>query len=168
MARRIEWVRAAPGALRAMAALQRYVGESGLEPELLGLVEVRASYLNGCAYCVDMHTKDARARGESEQRLYAVPVWRETPFFTPRERAALAWTEAVTEVGRTGVPDDVFEEVRAHFEEDELVNLTMAIVVINGWNRLSVSFRSEPGTYQPRSAHAGQGGSGLSPTHGAA
>ncbi len=150
MARRIDFDRAAPAGLQAMRGLERYVRGCGLEPELLELVRLRASYLNGCAYCVDMHTKDARAGGESEQRLYAVPVWRETSFFTPRERAALAWTEAVTEVGRTGVPDAVFDEAREHFTEEELVNLTLAIVTINGWNRLAVSFRSEPGSYEPR------------------
>lgn len=154
MTRRIDLEDVAPGATRAMLALERYVRSSGLEPELLELVKLRGSYLNGCAYCVDMHTKDARARGEAEQRLYAVPVWRETPFFTPRERAALAWTEAVTELGRAGVPDALFEEVREHFTDAELVNLTMAVIAINGWNRLAVSFRAEPGTYRP-SAPAG-------------
>src|SRR5918912_1136448 len=133
-----------------MLALEQYVRKSGLEPALLELVRLRASYINGCAYCVDMHTKDARAAGESEQRLFAVPVWRETPFFTPRERAALAWTEAVTELARTGVPDDVYEQASAEFSESELVDLTMAVVAINGWNRLAVSFRTEPGSYQPR------------------
>ena len=151
MTRRIDSASAAPGAMKAMLALEEYVRTSGLEPRLLELVRLRASYLNGCAYCVDMHTKDARAASESEQRLYAVPVWRETPFFTPRERAALAWTEAVTELGRSGVPDPLFEEARRHFTDAELVNLTMAVVAINGWNRLSVRFRAEPGTYQPRS-----------------
>ena len=154
MARRIDSASAAPGAMKAMLALEEYVRTSGLEPRLLELVRLRASYLNGCAYCVDMHSKDARAAGESEQRIYAVPVWRETPFFTERERAALAWTEAVTEVGRAGVPDALFEEARAHFTDEELVNLTMAVVTINGWNRLAVSFRSEPGSYQPRPAGA--------------
>jgi AhpD family alkylhydroperoxidase len=150
MTDRLKWDRAAPAAARAMFALQQYVDGAGLEHELLELVKLRASYLNGCAYCVDMHTKDARAQGESEGRLYAVPVWRETPFFTDRERAALAWTEAVTEVGRSHVPDEVFEEARAHFSEAELVNLTLAVVVINGWNRIAVSFRTEPGSYRPR------------------
>ena len=112
-------------------------------------MRLRASVMNGCAYCVDMHTKDARKAGETEQRLYAVPVWRETPFFTARERAALAWTEAVTDLPRTGAPDDVFAEVARHFDEEELVALTMAIVSINGWNRLAVSFRNPVGTYQP-------------------
>ncbi len=152
MPRRIEYDRVAPGALQAMRGLERYVRTCGLEPELLELVKLRASYLNGCAFCVDMHSKDARAGGESEQRIYAVPVWRETPFFTERERAALAWTEAVTELGRSGVPDALFEEVRGHFTDEELVNLTMAVVTINGWNRLAVSFRAEPGSYQPRPA----------------
>ncbi len=154
MPRRIEYDRVAPGAMQAMRGLERYVRGCGLEHELLELVKLRASYLNGCAYCVDMHSKDARAAGETEQRIYAVPVWRETPFFTERERAALAWTEAVTELGRSGVPDALFEEVRAHFTDEELVNLTMAVVTINGWNRLAVSFRSEPGSYQPRPAAA--------------
>ncbi len=151
MTRRIEIENAAPGARKVMLALEQYVRDSGLEVRLLELVRLRASYLNGCAYCVDMHTKDARAAGESEQRLFAVPVWRETPFFTPRERAALAWTEAVTELGRSGVPDPLLEETRRHFTDAELVNLTMAVIAINGWNRLAVSFRAEPGTYQPRS-----------------
>ena len=150
MSVRIDYSKFDPGAVRAMAGLEQYVRGSGLEPELVELVKLRASYINGCAYCVDMHTKDARAAGESEQRLYAVPVWRETPFFTPRERAALAWTESVTELARTGVPDDVYQQARAEFSESELVALTMAIVAINGWNRFAVSFRAEPGTYQPR------------------
>ena len=109
-------------------------------------MKLRASYINGCAFCADMHTKDARAAGETEQ-LYAVPVWRETPFFTPRERASLAWTESVTELARTGVPDDVYRQARAEFLESELVALTMAIVAINGWNRLNVAARTVPGGY---------------------
>jgi AhpD family alkylhydroperoxidase len=146
---RIQSAKIAPDALRAMLALEEYVRSTGLEARLLDLVRLRASYLNGCAFCVDMHTKDARAAGESEQRLYAVAVWRDTPFFTPRERAALAWTEAVTQLGREGVPDDVYDAARAHFDEVELVRLTMAIVAINGWNRLNVAFRNEAGAYQP-------------------
>jgi AhpD family alkylhydroperoxidase len=149
---RIDWWNTAPDALKAMLGLQQYIRRSSLEPGLVKLVELRASLLNGCAYCVDMHTKDSRALGESEQRLYAVPVWRETPFFTERERAALAWTEVVTDVGRTGVPDSAYDDVRASFSESETVELTMVIVTINGWNRLSVSFRPEPGSYQPRTA----------------
>jgi len=150
MSQRIRYPRVNPAAYRAMAAMQAYVDHTNLEPELLELVKLRASYMNGCAFCVDMHTKDARAAGESEQRLYAVPVWRETPFFTPRERAALAWTEAVTDLGRSHVPDDVYEEARAHFEEAELVDLTLCVIAINGWNRLAVSFRSDAGSYRPR------------------
>src|ERR671935_1866917 len=152
MTRRIDFENATPGAMKVMLGLEDYVRSTDIEPASLELVRLRASYLNGCAFCVDMHTKDARASGESEQRLFAVPVWRETPFFTPRERAALAWTEAVTELGRSGVPDPLFEEARRHFTDAELVNLTMAIIAINGWNRLAVSFRAEPGSYQPRAS----------------
>lgn len=133
-----------------MWGLERYVHNCVLEQSLLELVKFRASQINGCAYCIDMHTKDARAHGETEQRLYALSAWRETPFFTERERAALAWTEAVTLVSATGVPDDVYEEARRHFDDGELVDLTFAIVAINGWNRLAVSFRKVPGTYVAR------------------
>jgi AhpD family alkylhydroperoxidase len=136
-----------PEGYRAVYALEQYVHHSGLELKLLELVRLRASLLNGCAYCVDMHTKDARAEGETEQRLFAVPVWRETPFFTDRERAALAWTEAVTLVGKDHVPDDVFAAARSQFSEKELVDLTLAIVAINNWNRLAISFRAVPGSY---------------------
>jgi AhpD family alkylhydroperoxidase len=132
-----------------MLGLEQYVRRSGLDRALDRLVKIRSSYLNGCSYCVDMHTKDARAAGETERRLYAVPVWRETPFFTPRERAALAWAESVTAIAATGVPDAAYEAARAHFTEEELVNLTMAVVAINGWNRLAVSFRAAPGTGWP-------------------
>lgn len=148
---RIEYAEVAPAGMAAMLGLESYVRLSSLEPALLELVKLRASQINGCAYCVDMHTKDARARGESEQRLHAVVVWRETPFFAERERAALAWTEAVTEVSYEHVPDDVYELARRYFNEKELVDLTVAIVAINGWNRLAISFRTVPGTYQPRS-----------------
>ncbi|MBV8809019.1 MAG: carboxymuconolactone decarboxylase family protein [Acidobacteriaceae bacterium] len=144
----------APQAYRALAGLGSYVTNSGLDPALLELVKVRASQINRCAYCIDMHTKDARGNGESEQRLYALTAWRETPFFTDRERAALAWTEAITLINETHAPDDVYEEVRQQFTEQELVNLTMAIVVINGWNRLLIGFRAVPGTYEPKAAHA--------------
>jgi AhpD family alkylhydroperoxidase len=149
---RIDYWKTTPEALKAMMGLQKYILRSSLEPKLVKLVELRASLINGCAYCVDMHSKDSRILGESEQRLYAVPVWRETPFFTDRERAALAWTEVVTDVGRTGVPDSAYDEVRAEFSEAETVELTMVIVTINGWNRLSVAFRAEPGSYEPRAA----------------
>lgn len=140
---------------QAMLALSAASQASGLEPALLELIRTRASQINGCAYCIDMHTKDARARGETEQRLYALSAWRETPFYSERERAALEWTEAVTLVGETHVPDEIFERVREHFDESELVALTFAVVVINSWNRLAVSFRVPVGTYQPQApAHA--------------
>jgi AhpD family alkylhydroperoxidase len=149
MQSRIDATKVAPGAYQAMAGLEAYVRKSRLEPSLLELVKVRASLINGCAYCIDMHTKDARARGETEQRLYATAAWRETPFFTDRERAALAWTEAITLINKDHAPDSVYEEVRQHFSEEELVNLTLAIVAINGWNRLAIGFRAVPGEYQP-------------------
>ncbi len=151
---RIEYNKIAPDAMSAMLGLEKYVRQSGLQASLLELVKLRASQINGCAYCVDMHTKDARARGESEQRLYAVVVWRETPFFTDRERAALTWTEAVTQVSWEHVPDDVYDLARKHFNEKELVDLTMAIIAINGWNRLAISFRTVPGAYQRASDSA--------------
>ena len=146
---RIDFARVAPAAMRAQFGIEAYVRQSGLDHTIVHLVKLRASTINGCAYCVDMHTKDARAAGETEQRLYAVPVWRETPFFTDRERAALLWTEVVTEIGRAGVSDDVFAAVRAHFDEEELVALTMAVVAINGWNRLAIPFRAPVGSYVP-------------------
>jgi AhpD family alkylhydroperoxidase len=120
-----------------------------MDPKLFELVKIRASQLNGCAYCLDMHTKDARLAGETEQRLYALSAWHETPFFTPRERAALEYTEAVTRVGDTHVPDDLYARVSKLFDEDEMVALTFAVVVINAWNRLAISFRVPPGSYQP-------------------
>jgi AhpD family alkylhydroperoxidase len=144
----IDLATAAPGARAAMYGVEKYVRESGLETKLLELVRLRASQTNGCAYCIDMHTKDARAEGETEQRLYALSAWRETPFFTGRERAALEWTEAVTTIAQSGVPDSLYQAVSRHFTEAELVNLTMAIVAINGWNLLAISFRSVPGSYQ--------------------
>lgn len=146
---RMDYVKAAPDGYKAMSELENYVRQCGLEHSLLELVKIRASQINGCAFCLDMHTKDARAAGETEQRLYALSAWEETPFFTDRERAALAWTEAVTRVADTHVPDDVFELAGKHFSEKELADLTLAIVTINGWNRLAVAFRKVPGTYQP-------------------
>jgi AhpD family alkylhydroperoxidase len=125
------------------------VDASGLEHALLELVKMRASQINGCAFCLDMHSKDARAAGETEQRLYLLDAWREAPFYSARERAALAWTEALTLVSETHAPDDVYAEARAQFSEKELAALTMAIVAINGWNRIAIGFRSEPGSYQP-------------------
>lgn len=150
MQSRIEYAKVAPNAMSAMHGLEHYVRQTGLDPSLLELVKLRASQINGCAYCVDMHTKDARARGESEQRLYATVAWRETPFFTARERAALAWTEAVTQVSWQHVTDEVYQRARQHFDEKELVDLTIAVIAINGWNRLAISFRTVPGTYQPQ------------------
>jgi AhpD family alkylhydroperoxidase len=137
---------------RAMLALSAE-SQKHLEHSLLELVKIRASQINHCAHCLDMHTKDARAAGETEQRIYALSAWRETPFYSERERAALEWTEAVTRLADTQVPDEVYERAAVQFNEDELVALTFAVVVINGWNRLAVSFRAPVGAYQPR-AHA--------------
>ena len=154
---RLEIQKIAPEAYRAMAALGAYVRNAGLEPKLVELVKIRASQINGCAFCIDMHTKDARALGENEQRLYGLTAWSETPFYSDRERAALAWTEALTLIGETHAPDDVYEETRKHFTDVELVNLSMAIVTINSWNRLALGFRTVPGTYEPKAKleHAG-------------
>jgi len=135
-------------ALQSLYALEQLVRRSGLDTKLLELVRMRASQINGCAYCLDMHSKDARAEGETEQRLYGLSAWRETPYYTDRERAALEWTEAITLVSRDQVPDEVYERTRKHFSEEELVNLTLAAVMINNWNRLAIAFRAVPGTYQ--------------------
>ena len=145
---RLNYKRTSPDGIKAMVGLENYVHNSGLNSSLLNLVKTRASQINGCAWCIDMHTKDARAAGETEQRLYALSTWRETPFFSERERAALLWTEVVTLVHETHVPDAVYESVRTHFTEKELVDLTLAIVAINGWNRLAIAFRAVPGTYR--------------------
>ncbi|GAA3992217.1 carboxymuconolactone decarboxylase family protein [Comamonas faecalis] len=149
MAQRINYPQVSPGAFKAMLGLEQYVRGCGLEHSLLELVKTRVSQINGCAYCLDMHTKDARAAGETEQRLYVLPAWRETSFYTPRERAALAWAEAVTQLGPHGVPDEVYDEVRQQFDEKSLVDLTLAVIGINGWNRFAIPFRSEAGHYQP-------------------
>jgi AhpD family alkylhydroperoxidase len=141
--------------VRALLALSREV-EGAIDRRLFELVKIRASQINGCAYCLDMHTKEARAAGESEQRIYALSAWRETPFFSDRERAALEWTEAVTRVADTHVPDDIHARVSAEFDEDELVALTFAVIVINSWNRLAVSFRPVVGSYQPAHVAARQ------------
>jgi AhpD family alkylhydroperoxidase len=148
MQKRLDYSKAAPGSVQAMYKLQKFVEESGLERSLLELVKTRVSQINGCAFCIDMHTKDARALGESEQRLYALNAWRETPFYTGRERAGLAWAEAITLISESHASDEEFEAARAEFSEEELVKLTMAIITINGWNRLAIAFRSEVGTYQ--------------------
>lgn len=139
----------APEAYKAMAGLEHYLRHCGLEEGLLHLVKLRASQMNSCAYCLDMHWKDLRAIGEEEQRLYSLDAWRECPWYTDRERAALAWTEALTLLTVGHVPDAVYEEVRPHFTEKELADLTFALVTINGWNRLSIASRTAPGTYQP-------------------
>ncbi len=149
MPSRLTLVEAGAGAYRAMLQLEHYVQHCGLEESLLNLIKIRASQLNGCSYCLDMHTKDARAAGESEQRIYLLSAWQDAPFYSERERAALAWTEAVTLIAENHVPDDVYAAVHPHFSDEELVNLTLAISTINAWNRLSISFRTEAGSYQP-------------------
>ena len=142
-------------AYRAVGTLNQLVHKSSIEPGLIDLVYLRVSQLNGCAYCVDSHTYEALAKGEAPQRLYDLTVWRETSFFTPRERAALAWTDVVTRLGEHGVPDEAFRAVREEFDVDELVPLTLAIVAINGWNRIAIAFHADVGSYQPRAvAHA--------------
>ena len=147
MQQRLDYKGASPEAFNAMLQFEQQIHRLGLEPSLLELVKTRASQLNGCAWCLDMHTKDARAMGESEQRLYLLTAWREAPCYSPRERAALAWTEAVTRLASQEVGDDVYAEARAQFDEKELVNLTLAIIAINGWNRLNVAFRTTVGDY---------------------
>jgi AhpD family alkylhydroperoxidase len=149
MEERIHYASVVPGAYKAMLGLEDYLHECGLEESLLHLIKLRTSQINGCAYCLDMHWKDLRAIGENEQRLYSLDAWRECPYYTDRERAALAWTEAVTLIANGHVPDSVYEEVRPHFSEKELADLTLAIATINAWNRLSISARTTPGTYQP-------------------
>ena len=144
---RIDLKHVNPGIVKSMLGLERQVRQSGLDERLIDLVRMRASQINGCAYCLDMHSKEARAQGETEQRLYGLSAWRETPYYSPRERAALDWTEALTLVADTGVPDDVYERVREQFSEDEIAHLSLAIVAINGWNRLNVAARTVPGTY---------------------
>ena len=149
MQARMEAQKVSPGAYQAMLGLEMFVRKhSRLEPALVELVKMRASQINGCAYCIDMHSKDARAAGETEQRLYALSAWEDTPFFTERERAALALTEAITLVREGHVPDSVYALASKSFSEEELVNLTLAIITINGWNRLAITFRSTPGEYQ--------------------
>jgi AhpD family alkylhydroperoxidase len=143
------------GVYQAMLALETYIRKSSeLETPLLELVRMRASQINGCAFCLDMHSKDARAAGETEQRLYCLPAWRESPFYSERERAALAWTEAVTLVSENHVPDEIFETAREHFSEEQLAHLTLAIIDINGWNRFSIAFRAIPGSYKPGIVHS--------------
>ena len=149
MTERMSLEKAAPGALKAMLGLHAYLHRSGLEHALMHIIDLRASQMNGCAYCVDMHWKDARLAGVSEQKLSMLPVWRESNLYTERERAALEWTEAVTFVADSHVPDDVYRMAREQFSEAELANLTLAIGAINSWNRLNIAFRKEAGTYDP-------------------
>lgn len=147
MQQRFDYRQFAPDVYAAMAHLQVAVNKSGLEQALLELVKLRASQINGCAYCIDMHFKDACAAGETAQRLYLLDAWRETPLYSERERAALAWTESITLIHEDGAPDEVYEQARKHFSEQQLASLTLAIIAINGWNRLSIGFRMPP-TYQ--------------------
>lgn len=149
MKQRLDYKSTAPDGFKSMLGLESYVHRSGLDVNLLELVKIRVSQINHCAWCLDMHTKDARARGETEQRLYLVSAWREAPFYTERERAALAWAEAVTMVSQEEITDELYAEARRHFTEKELVDLTYAIIAINGWNRLNVSFQTTVGSYQP-------------------
>jgi AhpD family alkylhydroperoxidase len=152
MDQRLDYRKAAPEGVAALGKLQGYVDRCGLEHSLLELVRTRASQLNGCAFCLDMHSKDARAAGESEQRLYVLSAWRETPFYSERERAALAWTEAITRIADRPIDDALYDEVSWQFSEKEVVDLTLAVIAINGWNRLAIPFRTPVGSYQPRSA----------------
>jgi AhpD family alkylhydroperoxidase len=146
----LNYAAASPEAVAAFRGVEKYVRSCGLERSLLELVKTRASQINGCAYCIDMHTKDARAAGESEQRLYALAAWQEAPFYSERERAALAWTEAVTRLADGPVPESLFAALKAQFSDKEIVDLTMAVIAINGWNRLAATFRTPAGSYQPR------------------
>ena len=148
MKTRMEYWKAAPGAYKAMMALETYLRDSGLEKPLLHMVKLRASQINGCAYCIDMHWKDARAAGESEQRLYGLDAWREAPYYPERERAALAWTEALTNVTDGHDPDAAFDAVRGHFQDKELADLSWVVAAINAWNRIAIAFRSEAGSYR--------------------
>jgi AhpD family alkylhydroperoxidase len=168
MKERIRYEQAAPGAYRAMAGLERYLHVCSVEQPLIHLIKLRASQLNGCAYCVDMHWKDLRALGETEQRLYSLVVWRECPWYSERERAALAWTEAVTLVADGQVPDDVYDAVRPHFSETELADLTFAVATINAWNRLAIASRTTPGTYESTLAPASASASAPKPAATAA
>jgi AhpD family alkylhydroperoxidase len=139
-------------ALQALFGLEAYVRKTGFDPKILHLVRMRASQINGCAYCLDMHSKDARAEGETEQRLYGLNAWRETPYYTDRERAALEWTESLTLISENHVPDEIYQRVRQQFSEAELISLTLAVAQINTWNRLAISFRAPAGTYQRETA----------------
>jgi AhpD family alkylhydroperoxidase len=146
---RIDYLKSARGAYHAMLGIEHYLQQSGLEESLQNLIKLRVSQINGCAYCIDMHWKDLRAAGESEQRLYGLDAWEESPYYTDRERAALTWAESVTNIKEGHVPDGVFERVKGFFNDKELADLTLAVTAINSWNRLSIAARTVPGTYQP-------------------
>ena len=148
---RLDYRKFSPEPIKALYALETYLDQSSIEPKLLHLLKMRASQINGCAYCIDMHSKDARALGETEQRLYELNAWQETPFYTDRERAALEWTEALTLVSQTHAPDESYERLKAHFSEKEIVDLTYAVAAINTWNRIAIGLRAVPGHYQPKS-----------------
>src|SRR5512146_1174816 len=150
MKARLDYLKVGRGAYEAMLGLEKYLHQCSLEEGLIHLIKLRASQLNGCAYCIDMHWKDLRAIGENEQRLYGLDAWEESPYYTERERAALAWTEAVTNIQDGHVPDEVYQQVRQQFSEQEIADLTFAVVTINGWNRLAIAARTEPGKYQPQ------------------
>ena len=150
MQERINDAKIAPGAYKAMLGLEDYLHQSSLDEKLLDLIKLRASQVNGCAYCIDMHWKDLRAHGETEQRLYGLDAWRESPYYSDRERAALAWTEAVTLITQGHASDEVFENVQAYFTEKEIVDLTLAIATINAWNRMAIGARATAGNYKPR------------------
>jgi AhpD family alkylhydroperoxidase len=152
MEARLEYRKFSQEPYQAMLALEKYLANCGLDHRFMHLLKLRASQINGCAFCIDMHSLDARAAGETEQRLYALNAWRETPFFTDRERAGLAWIEAVTLVAQTHVPDEIYEEALAHFSEKEIVDLTYLATTINAWNRLAVATRALPGRYRPAKA----------------
>lgn len=149
MKQRLDYSKTAPDGVGVLRQLERYLKKAGLEPDLVELVKLRASQINGCAYCIDMHTKDARSRGESEQRLYGVTAWREIPFYSERERAALAWTESVTRISEEQTREEIYQQVRQHFTERELVDLTLAVIAINSWNWLAISFGTPVGSYLP-------------------
>lgn len=149
MEQRIDYWDKAPDALNGMVHLEKMVKESNLESSLNELVKLRASQINGCAYCIDMHTKDARQAGETEQRLYELNAWRETDFYSDREHAALKWTEALTEISLHRISDELYKSVQEYFSEVEMVILTVSIIAMNGWNRLAIGFGTEPGSYKP-------------------
>jgi AhpD family alkylhydroperoxidase len=154
---RLDYQKAFPEGYQGLLHLEAIIRRSGLEPSLYELIKIRASQLNGCAFCLDMHTKDARAKGETEQRIYALPAWREAPFYSERERAALAWTEAITNIQQGHASEDAYTEARTQFSEEELVKLTYAIIQINSWNRIAIAFRPEVGSYQPQAVAAKAG-----------